>query len=99
MLPYPSCALTQSKLRLNDCCRQIAMERCDFAVLNAEDIAARGMNFFAGGWNSSGGRHEIALVSAVQRQFNDHHVIVEIERVELPVNVGKRFGVDIDGHT
>jgi hypothetical protein len=70
----------------------VAMERNDFAILQVEDVATGRLHPLSGRqdrarWNRK---------CAIQGQFDDYDVIIEVEVIKLPVHVRKCGSIDVN---
>src|SRR6266404_5442541 len=79
--------------------RDVAVKRHDLTVLEMKDVATGRVYLPSGRGNCALRQIEIALVSAVESQFDHHDVVRGVETDEVPVHVRKRGGVVIDGDT
>src|SRR6266403_4332469 len=77
--------------------RDVAVKRHDLTVLQMKDVATGRVHLPSGRRNYALRQIEIALVSAVESQFDHDDVIGGVEIDEVPVHVRKRGGVVIDG--
>src|SRR5580698_7613863 len=75
----------------------VAVEALHLPVDKLEDVAARSIHPLASWGDHPAGHLEWALVSALQRELDNHNVAHRVEPVQLPMHVRECLGVVDNG--
>src|SRR5882672_4725420 len=92
-------SLQHSQLRQDHRAGGIAVEGFDLAVCQLKHVTTWGVHLFSRRRNDADGQLQRPLVRALQREFDDDGVTDDVERVQLPMHVGKRCRINLDGAT